>query len=97
MPKFIIEREIPGTGALTKSSLQKIAKESCDAIRSIGTDIQWVNSYVTADKWYCVYIAKDESLVREHGKRGGFPVNGVYEVMAVVDPVDAEAVTELAG
>jgi len=95
MPKFIIEREIPGSGALTKSSLQQFAKESCDALRSLGTDIQWVASYVTADKWFCLYIAKDEALVREHAKRGGFPVDAVLEVMAVVDPVDAEAKEEL--
>ncbi|HEX7845632.1 MAG TPA: DUF4242 domain-containing protein [Chitinophagaceae bacterium] len=95
MPKFIIERDIPGSGALTKSSLQQIARRSCEAIREIGPDIQWVQSYVTADKWYCVYIAKDESLVREHGKRGGFPVDDVLEVMAVVDPADAENIAEL--
>ena len=90
MPKYIIEREIPGAGALTKRSLQNIAKKSCDVIREMGTEVQWLESFVTGDKIYCVYIAANEGLVKEHAKRGGFPANVVSEVMTIMDPVTAE-------
>lgn len=90
MPKYVIERDFPGSGALTTRSLQKIAKQSCDTLNEMGTQIQWIESYVTADKWYCLYIATNEDLVREHAKRAGFPVNAVNEVITVVDPVNAE-------
>lgn len=81
---------MPASGALTTRSLQKIAQSSCDAIRQAGEGIQWVESFVTADKWYCIYIATDEELIREHARLGGFPVNAIHEVMAYVDPVSAE-------
>lgn len=90
MPKYIIERIIPASGALTSRSLQKIARNSCDAVQQIGTQIQWIESFVTADKWYCVYIAANEELIHEHAAIGGFPVNAIHEVMAYVDPVSAE-------
>lgn len=95
MPKYIIEREIPGAGALTKRSLQNIAKKSCAVINEMGTKVQWLESFVTGDKLYCVYIAENEEVVKEHAKRGGFPANVINEVMAMLDPVSAEeAVTE---
>jgi hypothetical protein len=90
MPKYIIERIIPASGALTSRSLQKIARISNDAVQQAGAGIQWVESFVTADKWYCIYIAIDENIIREHAAIGGFPVNAIHEVMAYVDPVSAE-------
>jgi len=90
MPKYIIERIIPASGALTSRSLQKIARSYCDAIHQVGTRIQWIESFVTADKWYCVYVAADEATIREHATIGGFAINGIHEVMACVDPVSAE-------
>lgn len=92
MPKYIIERELPGAGALTHSSLQKIARQSCDTINEMGSQVQWLETFVTADKCYCIYIAENEQLVKEHARRGGFPANAVNEVMAMMDPVTAEAV-----
>jgi len=90
MPRYIVERVIPGSGAYTASTLQRIARESRKALYEMGPHIQWIESYVTADKWFCVYIAPDEKTVYEHAKRGGFPADAVWEVMAVVDPVSAE-------
>jgi cell division inhibitor SulA len=90
MPKFVIEREIPGAGSLTDQQLQAISQTSCGVLRQLGSEIQWVHSYVTGDKIYCVYIAPNEELVREHAKRGGFPANKVSQVTTVIDPTTAE-------
>jgi Protein of unknown function (DUF4242) len=93
MPKFVIEREIPGAGQLGASDLQAIATKSCDVIHGMnvsGSDVQWVQSFVTADKIYCVYNAPNEEAVREHAKRGGFPANSVARVASIIDPTTAE-------
>jgi Protein of unknown function (DUF4242) len=90
MPKFIIEREIAGAGKLTAADLQGISAKSCSVLRDLGPQIQWVESYVTDDKIYCVYNAPDEALVREHARRGGFPANKVSQVRSRIDPVSAE-------
>jgi cell division inhibitor SulA len=91
MPKYVIEREIPGAGSLSAEELQGISQTSCGVLRNLGTQIQWVHSYVTDDKIYCVYIAPNEELVREHAKLGGFPANKVSEVRQIIDPTTAEA------
>ncbi|HEV2215779.1 MAG TPA: DUF4242 domain-containing protein [Terracidiphilus sp.] len=91
MPKYVIEREIPGAGALTPQQLQAVSQTSCGVLRSLGPQIQWVQSYVTADKIYCVYIAPNEETVREHARLGGFPANSVAEVKTMIDPTTAEA------
>ena len=90
MPKFLIEREIPGAGDLSSQELQAISQKSCGVLRSMGPQIQWVESYVTGDKIYCVYIAPDEAAVREHAARGGFPANRVSEIKRTIDPTTAE-------
>lgn len=90
MPKFIIEREIPGAGDLSGEDLKAISQKSCGVLRDMGPTIQWVESYVTSDKIYCVYIAPDEEAVREHAQRGGFPANSVAEVKTVINPTTAE-------
>lgn len=90
MPKFVIEREIPGAGKLTSADLQGISAKSCGVLRDLGQTIQWVESYVTDDKIYCVYIAPNEALVREHARLGGFPANKVSEVKTVINPTTAE-------
>ena len=90
MPKFVIEREIPGAGKLTPAELQGISQKSCGVLREMGPEIQWVHSYVTGDKIYCIYIAPNEEAVREHAKRGGFPANSVAQVTSVIDPTTAE-------
>lgn len=90
MPKFIIEREIEGAGSLSQDELRGISQKSCGVLREMGPQIQWVNSFVTADKIYCVYIAPDAETVREHARQGGFPANSVAEVKAVIDPTTAE-------
>lgn len=90
MPKYVIEREIPGAGKLTTADLQGISAKSCGILRELGPSIQWVESYVTDDKIYCVYIAPNEALVREHARQGGFPVNKVSEVKTVIDPTTGE-------
>jgi hypothetical protein len=90
MPKFVIEREIVGAGKLPKNELQTIAQKSCAVLRSMGPQIQWVQSYVTDDKIYCVYIAPDEEAVRTHAHKGGFPANVVSRVRSIIDPVTAE-------
>lgn len=90
MPKYVIEREIPGAGALSAEQLQGISQKSCGVLRNLGPQIQWLESYVTADKIYCVYIAPNEAIVREHAKQGGFPANRVSEVKAMIDPTSAE-------
>ena len=90
MPKYVIEREIPGAGKLTAEQLKGISQTSCGVLSKMGPQIQWVNSFVTADKIYCVYIAPNAEMVREHAKQGGFPANLVSEVAAVIDPTTAE-------
>jgi hypothetical protein len=90
MPKFLIEREIPGAGDLSAQELQAISQKSCGVLREMGPQIQWVESYVTGDKVYCVYIAPDEAAVREHAARGGFPANHVSEIRRMIDPTTAE-------
>jgi hypothetical protein len=90
MPKFLIEREIPGAGELSAAELQAISQKSCGVLREMGPQIQWVESYVTGDKVYCVYIAPDEAAVREHAARGGFPANRVSEIRRMIDPTTAE-------
>jgi hypothetical protein len=89
MPKFIIEREIPGAGQLSAADLQAVSQKSCSVLRELGPGVQWVESYVTDDKVYCVYIANDEQLIREHAERGGFPANRISEVKAIIDPATA--------
>ena len=91
MPKFVIEREIDGIGRASQPELQAISEKSCDVLRDLGPDVQWVQSYVTGDKIYCVYHAQNEELVREHAQRGGFPANSVAQVATVIDPTTAEA------
>jgi hypothetical protein len=90
MPKFVIEREIPGAGKLTPAELKSISQKSCGVLLSLGPSMQWVHSYVTEDKIYCVYLAKDESLVRRHAELGGFPANRISRVAAVIDPSTAD-------
>ena len=91
MPRFVIEREIPGAGKLSPQELQAISQKSCSVLDQLGPKIQWVQSFVTGDKIYCVYIAPDEELVREHARQGGFPANSVAEVKSIIDPTTAEA------
>jgi len=90
MPKFIIEREIPGAGDLSQQELQAISQKSCGVLRNLGPQIQWIESYVTNDKVYCIYIAPNEEMVREHAQQGGFPANRISEVKSVIDPTTAE-------
>ena len=91
MPKYVIEREIPGAGQMSPQELQAASQKSCEVLRSMGPQIQWVQSYVTGDKLYCVYIAPDEGMVREHASQGGFPANSISKVTSVIDPTTAEA------
>ncbi len=91
MPKYLIEREITGAGKLTPEDLRGISQKSCGVLRSLGPQIQWLESYVTDDKVYCVYIAPDEATVREHARQGGFPANRVSEIKRMIDPTTAEA------
>lgn len=90
MPKFLIEREIPGAGDLSPEQLQAISQKSCGVLREMGPQIQWVQSYVTGDKIYCVYVAPDEAAVREHAAQGGFPANRVSQIKSIIDPTTAE-------
>jgi hypothetical protein len=90
MPKFLIEREIPGAGELSAEELQAISQKSCGVLRELGPQIQWVESYVTGDKVYCVYIAPNEEMVREHAAQGGFPANRISEIKRMIDPTTAE-------
>jgi predicted Rdx family selenoprotein len=91
MPKYVIERESPGAGKSSVEDLRAAAQKSCGVLQKLGTDIQWVQSYITDDKVYCVYIARDEELVREHAKQGGFPANRISEIRTIIDPTTAEA------
>ena len=90
MPRYVIEREIPGAGKLTPTELKGISQKSCAVLGELGPKIQWVQSYVTGDKVYCVYIAPDEAMVRKHAQMGGFPANRVSEVRAIIDPTTSE-------
>ncbi len=90
MPKFLIEREILGAGDLSGAELQAFAQTSCNVLQKMGPQIQWVHSYVTGDKIYCVYIAPNEEMVRAHAQQGGFPANRVAEIKSVIDPTTAE-------
>ncbi len=90
MPKYIIGREIPQAGNLSAEDLQSISQKSCGVLQGMGPQIQWIQSYVTADKIYCVYIAPDEETVREHAQQGGFPANSVAAIKTIIDPTTAE-------
>ena len=90
MPKFVIEREIPGAGNLNTQELQAVSQTSCNVLQKLGPQIQWVQSYVTADKVYCVYIAPNEEMIREHAVQSGIPANRISEVKTVIDPTTAE-------
>ena len=90
MPKYVIEREIPGAGQLTAEQLKAISQTSCGVLSNMGPQIQWVQSYVTTDKIYCVYNAPNEEIIREHARQGGFPANSVSKVSAIIDPTTAE-------
>lgn len=90
MPKYVIEREVPGAGSLSAEQMQAISQTSCGVLQKLGPQIQWVQSYVTGDKIYCIYNAPNEEIVREHAIQGGFPANKVSEVKAIIDPTTAE-------
>jgi hypothetical protein len=91
MPKYVIERSIPGAGDLSPQDLQTISRKSCSVLSQLGPQIQWVHSYVTQDRIYCVYIAPNEELVRQHAEQGGFPADCVSEVKTIIDPTTSEA------
>ena len=97
MPKFLIEREIPGAGSLSPQELQRISQTSCGVLQKMGPQIQWVQSYVTGDKIYCVYIAPSEEMIREHASQGGFPANRISEIKSMIDPTTAEEKKQSAG
>lgn len=90
MPKYVIERNIPGAGKMSEADLRAVSQKSCGVLRKLGSEIQWLQSYVTDDKIYCVYIAPNEAMVREHAKQGKFPANSVAVVRKVIDPTTAE-------
>ena len=90
MPEYVIERDMPGVGSLAQSELKGASQTSCSVLRELGTDIQWVQSYVTDDKIYCIYRAPNEDMIREHAQRGGFPANRISQVRSVIDPTTAE-------
>jgi len=90
MPKYLIEREIPGAGTLTTDQLQAVSQTSCGVLQKMGPQIQWVQSYVTGDKVYCVYISPNEEMIREHAKQGGFPANKISEIKTMIDPTTSE-------
>jgi Protein of unknown function (DUF4242) len=90
MPKYVIERELPGAGKLSEDQLHAISQKSCGVLNKLGPQIQWIESYVTDDKIYCIYRAPNEDMVREHAKQGGFPANRVSEIRTVIDPTTAE-------
>ncbi len=90
MPQYVIEREIPGAGDMTPQQLQAVSQTSCGVLQKLGPSIQWVHSYVTGDKIYCIYNAPDEKLIREHAAQGGFPANRISEVKSIIDPTTAE-------
>lgn len=90
MPKYVIEREVPGVGKMTPDQLTAISQTSCGVLRKLGSEIQWLHSYVTDDKIYCVYIAPNEEMVREHARQGGFPANRISQIRTLIDPTTAE-------
>lgn len=90
MPKFIIEREVPGAGKLSADEIRAISQKSCSVLQQLGPQIQWVQSYVTGDKIYCVYIAPNEELIRQHAQQGGFPANRISAITRIIDPTTAE-------
>jgi len=90
MPKFVIEREVPNAGKLSPEELRAISQKSCGVLHNLGPQIQWVQSYVTDDKVYCLYIAPNKEILQEHAKQGGFPANRISEVKSVIDPTTAE-------
>jgi hypothetical protein len=90
MPKFVIERDFPNAGSLSRQQLQEISQKSCEVLRGMSTETQWVESYVTDDKIYCIYVAPDEDAVREHAQRGNFPANRISQVRSVIDPTTAD-------
>jgi len=90
MPRFVVERDIPNAGSLSPQQLQEISQKSCGVLRGMGADTQWVESYVTDDKIYCVYVAPNEDAIREHAQRGGFPANRISRICSVIDPTTAE-------
>jgi len=90
MPKYVIEREIPGAGNMTAEQLKAVSQTSCGVLSKMGPQIQWVQSYVTTDKIYCIYNAPNEEMVREHARQGGFPANSVSKVSTIIDPTTAE-------
>jgi len=90
MPKFLIEREVPGAGKLSTGELKAIGQKSCGVLQKMGPQIQWLHSYVAGDKLYCVYIAPNEKMIREHASQGGFPANRVTQINAIIDPTTAE-------
>lgn len=90
MPKFVIEREVPNVGKLTPSELQGLSQKSCNVLRVLGPEIQWVHSHVTDDKIYCVYIAPDKEIIRKHAEMGGFPANSIAQIRTTIDPTTAE-------
>jgi hypothetical protein len=89
MPKYVIEREVPGAGKLSPEQLRGLSQKSCDVLRRLGPEIQWIQSYVTGDKIYCVYIAPEEAVVLEHAKHGGFPANRISKIEEIIDPTTA--------
>ena len=96
MPKYVIEREIPGAGNMSPQELQSVSQKSCSVLRNLGPQIQWLHSYVTGDKIYCIYIAPNEEMIREHAQQGGFPANRISEIKTVIDPTTAEEKERLA-
>jgi hypothetical protein len=90
MPKFLIEREIAGAGQMSASDLRAVSRRSCDVIKNLGPELQWVESFVTEDKIYCVYIAPDAELIRKHAEQGGFPANRISEIKGIIDPATAD-------
>jgi hypothetical protein len=90
MPKYVIERDLPGAGKLTSDQLRGVSQKSCSVLNKLGPEIQWIHSYVTADKIYCIYRAPNEAMIREHAKQGGFPANKISEVSTIIEPTSAE-------
>jgi cell division inhibitor SulA len=90
MPKYVIEREIPGAGDMSPQDLQAVSQKSCSVLQNLGPQIQWLQSYVTGDKIYCIYIAPNQEMIREHAQQGGFPANRISEIKTVIDPTTAE-------
>ena len=90
MPKYVIERDLPGAGKLTRDQLRAVSQKSCNVLNTLGPEIQWIESYVTADKIYCIYRAPNEEMIREHAQQGGFPANKISEITSVIEPSTAE-------